>query len=314
MPGSAVRSFRDPWEHQAFFRAADMKVLVTDHGDYSSELTRIDLHRLWMQRNQTSLPQITHLANHAYRCPISFLTDAQQAPIYRNGKEVQPGTIIVGSPRAEYHYRMPVACRIGFMSLVPDDLTTLGRAIAGYDLTAPTETRLVCPSEHLMTRLLRLHEAAGHLAATVPEVLAHAEVARAIEQELVRTMICCLTEGTEVARDHTAHVPVIKRLENYLQQNTDRSLYVTEICAAIGVSDRTLRLHCMEHFGMSPHRYLWLRRMNLAQRALTLADPDATTVTTIANDYGFAELGRFAVEYRKLFGESPSATHRRVPD
>jgi AraC-like DNA-binding protein len=54
--------------------------------------------------------------------------------------------------------------------------------------------------------------------------------------------------------------------------------------------------------------------MHLARRALAVADARAKTVTEIANDYGFGELGRFAVEYRKLFGESPSMTLRRPSD
>jgi AraC-like DNA-binding protein len=65
---------------------------------------------------------------------------------------------------------------------------------------------------------------------------------------------------------------------------------------------------------MSPHRYLWLRRMHLTRRALALADSRAKTVTEIANDHGFGELGRFAVSHRNLFGESPSVTLRRPPD
>jgi AraC-like DNA-binding protein len=65
---------------------------------------------------------------------------------------------------------------------------------------------------------------------------------------------------------------------------------------------------------MSPTRYLWLRRMHLARRALRMADPEATTVTEIATNYGFWELGRFSVAYRALFGESPSASLRRPPD
>jgi transcriptional regulator GlxA family with amidase domain len=65
---------------------------------------------------------------------------------------------------------------------------------------------------------------------------------------------------------------------------------------------------------MSPIRYLWLRRMHLAHRALLKADPATATVTSVATDQGFWELGKFSVAYRSLFGESPSATLRRRPD
>jgi AraC-like DNA-binding protein len=61
---------------------------------------------------------------------------------------------------------------------------------------------------------------------------------------------------------------------------------------------------------MGPIRYLNLRRMHLVRRALLRADP-SKTVTQVATDHGFWELGRFAVGYRALFGESPSATLHR---
>jgi AraC-like DNA-binding protein len=103
----------------------------------------------------------------------------------------------------------------------------------------------------------------------------------------------------------------MQRLERLLEENPDNSLYLAEVCSAIGVPERTLRLHCMEHLGMGPHQYLWLRRMNLARRSLARSNALTTTVTSIANDHGFAELGRFAVAYRRLFGEAPSTTLRR---
>jgi len=54
---------------------------------------------------------------------------------------------------------------------------------------------------------------------------------------------------------------------------------------------------------MGPLRYLWLRRMHFARRALIRADPNLNTVTEIAADHGFCQLGRFSVQYRGLFGE-----------
>jgi AraC-like DNA-binding protein len=107
---------------------------------------------------------------------------------------------------------------------------------------------------------------------------------------------------------------VMRRFEQILEANPNEPLYITEVCAAIGVTDRTLRLHCQDHLGMNPQRYLWLRRMHLARRALAVADETMKTVTEIANEYGFGELGRFAVSYRKLYAEAPSVTLRRPPD
>jgi len=91
-------------------------------------------------------------------------------------------------------------------------------------------------------------------------------------------------------------------------------LFLIEVCAQVGVNERTLRNYCLEYLGMSPHRYLWRRRMNQVRHAVSLADPVEATVTTIATNYGFWELGRFSVAYRKLFGESPSTTLRKSPE
>jgi AraC-like DNA-binding protein len=316
MPSSAILSFTDPYAYQTAVRAADVEIVVTGRGDYRAELTRIDLHHLWMQRRWQSLPYIAHTTTHKNRSPIFFPTDPRQLPLRFSGMEVSPGDIVLVSSGAELYNHAPAGCHWGVMSLTPDHLAAAGRALVGRDLSAPAVTHPIRPSPPLVRRLLNLHKAAADLAATAPDMLAHPEVAKAIEQALVNAMIACLTDPAAVQRGSSSHqrLAVMRRFEQLLQANKEQPLYMAEVCAQLRVSDRTLRSQCKEHLGMGPHRYLWLRRMHLARRALALADGTSTTVTDIAMDHGFAELGRFAVSYRKLFGETPSVTLRRPPD
>ena len=129
----------------------------------------------------------------------------------------------------------------------------------------------------------------------------------------MHAIVTCLSEGVPIklGRGALGHTAVIARFEELLAVNYDQPLHLAEICAAIGASERTLRTICIENLGMGPIRYLWLRRMHLARRALIRATPHTTTVTEVATASGFWELGRFAVEYRALFGEAPSASLSR---
>jgi transcriptional regulator GlxA family with amidase domain len=188
--------------------------------------------------------------------------------------------------------------------------------LTGRDFTNGTHVLLVRPPPNVQSRLLKLHAAVSQLAKDVPDILTQTEVARAIEQQLLRAMVSCvaagLTDGD--ARHLVGRLGVMKRLEQYLRDNPLEPLYVTDICAAIGVTDRTLRSHCQQSLGMGPHEYLTLRRLRLARAALKAADPAVTTVTQVATGHGFWELGRFSEQYRKVFGELPSVTLRGAPE
>jgi transcriptional regulator GlxA family with amidase domain len=152
------------------------------------------------------------------------------------------------------------------------------------------------------------------LAEEAPEIIANPDAARGLEQALIEAMIGCLGKS-EVGEDNAAqqrHGLIMRRFHRVMAENLDQPLYLPEICKTIGVSDRTLRRCCQEHLGIGPKRYLLLRRMHLARRALRESSPTEETVTETATRYGFWHLGRFAVAYQSLFGEMPSATLRRA--
>jgi AraC-like DNA-binding protein len=315
MARSGVAAFTDPQPYQAAVRPAQVEILVTAKGDFRAELTRVELPRLWMQRGRESLPRVVHATVSVERPPIFFLVDADQAALHHSGMDVSFGEIVAVGAGSTHHHRSWAPCHWASLSLTREDLAAAGHALVGRDLSVPSMTHRLRPALPLMSRLLNLHEAVGHLAGAAPHILAQPEPARALEQALVHVMIMCLTDGApaEIGSGARRHTTILARFEELLAANHDRPLYLAEICAAIGASERTLRICCQEHLGMGPVRYLWLRRMHLARRALILATPETATVAAIAMDHGFWELGRFAGKYRTLFGESPSASLRRPP-
>jgi len=101
---------------------------------------------------------------------------------------------------------------------------------------------------------------------------------------------------------------LVQRAEKLALTYDDKPLQVSALSRALGVSERTLRKLFNEIHGRPPSRHLRMLRLSEVRRALLSARGHPVTVTEIATDFGFAELGRFSVEYRKAFGESPSTT------
>jgi AraC-like DNA-binding protein len=312
MPWSRVFSLSDPSACQAVIWSADVALLPTAKGNFHAELTQIGMNSLWMHRIRVSLPQVNTVAVKPGRRAIGFLIEPNSSPLLHCGLEVLPGDIVVNGFDVT-HQRSDANFHYGTMSLPIDDLDAAAEAIIGREFPKTPHKRVIRPNSALMLRLLKLHKSVGQLAHDSPDILELPPVLLALENELIHVMVRCLAEGAAVepTAGSCRHDAIVARFEKFLEANPDRPLYLPEICAAIGVAERTLRASCEEHLGMGPIRYLTLRRMHLVRRALTRLDPSKATVTQIVTDHGFWELGRFSVAYRMLFGESPSNTLRR---
>jgi AraC family ethanolamine operon transcriptional activator len=103
---------------------------------------------------------------------------------------------------------------------------------------------------------------------------------------------------------------VVEQAEAYLRAHQDTPVSVSRLCRIVGLSERALRNAFKQERGMSPHRFMLTDRLECVRRALRAAGTRPTTVSAIATDYGFYELGRFAGIYKQAFGESPSQTLR----
>ncbi len=315
MSWARVLTFDDPFPYQEAFRAADMKMFPTGKGKFRAEVTQVVLNQLWMLRHHENLPRIHAGVIKRGRRVFGFLTNAHQPELYSCGRVLAPGEIHANDFDVTHH-KSGGDTSGGTISLPAEEFDAACVAITGREIPEPSAREFIRPDPGLMGRLLQQHEMIGQMAKTRPDCFASAEVVRRLEQQVVYALIKCLAQGAVSTKTAgtVRHDLIVARFEAYLEANPNTPLYLNEVCAAIGTAERTLRIVCEEHVGMGPIRYLNLRRMHLVRRALMEAAPSTATVTQIATDHGFWELGRFSVNYRAIFGETPSSTLHRPPD
>jgi len=98
-------------------------------------------------------------------------------------------------------------------------------------------------------------------------MLAHKEVARAIEQELIHALINCLSADDDIIVIGRHEADVVLRLEDALMEYAGQRPSISELCAALGVTKRTLRICCTNVLGVTPSQYMHLRRLQMARAA-----------------------------------------------
>jgi len=115
---------------------------------------------------------------------------------------------------------------------------------------------------------------------------------------------------SKLGRPRVSRNEIVYSAMNSVKQPDCGNLSVAELAAGVGVSERTLRDAFQECFGMGPTRYLKLWRLIQVRRVFQNIDSSESNVTKIATRCGLWELGRFAKDYRLLFGELSSETLR----
>ncbi|HWC84563.1 MAG TPA: AraC family transcriptional regulator [Pseudonocardiaceae bacterium] len=113
------------------------------------------------------------------------------------------------------------------------------------------------------------------------------------------------------AEPATAPSRVVRTAVDLMHNHANKRQTLPDLARTIGVSTRTLEREFREHTGVSPMTYYRGVRLDRVNQRLRLADPDVTTIGEIATSEGFLNRGRFAADYRRRHGESPSQTYQR---
>jgi transcriptional regulator GlxA family with amidase domain len=107
-----------------------------------------------------------------------------------------------------------------------------------------------------------------------------------------------------------SHEDLVACAEAYARSHLENPAPIATLSRVVGRSERGLRDAFYAVRGMSPKRCLLVERLRKVRQILSDERSGATSVTRVAMTYGFYELGRFAGNYKREFGEAPSETLR----
>ncbi len=112
-------------------------------------------------------------------------------------------------------------------------------------------------------------------------------------------------------RPHEGTNSHVRRVEEYIDAHWNLPISVERLADVTGIGVRTIFASFKRHRGYTPQAYLKIVRLRKAREFLR--SPSANvTVANVALRCGFSNLGHFASDYRKAFGEVPSVTLERA--
>lgn len=311
MPRTFTSVFGEPDDFQGALREEGVvRLLVTGHGQFRARLTQIVLHRLRLAAGEEELSRIAFITVPADIVLVALPMGGRSSPIW-GGIETRAGEIAALGPGERLHARSDGSCGWGAIQMPAQDLVQYGRALSGAEFVVPPAARWR-PPPTAARHFRDLCRAAIRMAEARSGALIDIEAAHGLEQQLIHALVECLSAGPADEETPTArrHRGTLARFEDVLQ--AEPFFQMIEICAALGVSERTLRECCKRYLGVGPSRYRRLRRMQQVNLALRGGNTDRASVSEIAQRYGFRDPGRFATDYRAVYGELPSATLRRT--
>jgi transcriptional regulator GlxA family with amidase domain len=133
-----------------------------------------------------------------------------------------------------------------------------------------------------------------------------------LEALLVKTILDTLGRESSLAQvvDIRNVMPAyIKKVLSYMQSHCQEQIQLKDLSRIGDVSERTVSAGLNRYLHTSSAQYLKQLRLKHVNDDLRCATAN-TTVTDVAMHWGFNQLGWFSAEYRKEFGEAPSATLR----
>ena len=315
-PGVTVVEITDPTDASAGIELLDIDAVQLQSIPFRARRVTVGLEASAVLYQSTNLRLRTR--THVRKDLLAYVTFGARARGTVNGLAVRPGLMLAVEPGAEVTFVTDAGWESITFLIAPAEVSAhLAARQREREFHLPRGVEMLQVDPGQVRRLFdwgkRLTQAGARAPAPFNELK---EERQAAEADLLETLLATLRVASDLEPTRSDQVrqmqsQVVKTAEAYALSNAESRLYVTDLCRATAVSERTLEYAFKEVLGLSPMAYLVRLRLHRARKALLDATPRSTTVSAEALKWGFWHFGEFSRAYRACFGEAPSETLRR---
>ncbi len=229
------------------------------------------------------------------------------APGAVNGKSIAEDRIVLQAPGSSFLTALPAGFTATQIGIAEEQFEEVSRAIAP-DLSVRRGDFDVFAAAPGQIANVRRAMRSAILTPSIREATRN-EAASSIVADLLATAFDQGQAQFGPVLHRAAARRALDRAKEYIEANVTRAIRVASVCRYSGTTLSSLQRIFARDLGVSPQQYVMARRLNAVRRRLLAADEEQDfRVTEVAQDHGFAHLGRFAGSYRRYFGESPRET------
>jgi len=314
-PAVTVHEFRDPTAANAGIELIDQDAVQLQSKTLGVRRVIVRLEAATVVFHSVNLRVRTHTRVHEGQ--LAYVTFGAQATGTVNGMPVRPGMMLAAEPDAEGRFVVDAGWESITFLLRPQDIRAhLKARRRGSEFRRPHGLEALHVNPERALALFEWGKLLVETAARQPALFNDRERERiAAQVELVETLLTTLSGASDLQptrsdRTRQARSLTVKIAEDYALLHAGEPLYVTDLCRAAAVSERTLEYAFKEVLALTPVAYLLRLRLHRVRQALLAATPGTTTVSAEALNWGFWHFGEFSRAYKECFGELPSETLR----
>ena len=184
-------TYTDPDDYRSNVPGAVVDLVLTNRQAFEARVT-------WIKMRHIALVAIEEAAARtavvSWAAPGLFLSFPLRGEPIWNGRRLRRGDFLLQGRGACLHQITETSTHWGVIAIARQDLAAYSRTLLGVALKRTCIGPVLRPRGKSANALLRLHAQACRLAATKPDIMAHREVARALEDDLIVALVAAIAD------------------------------------------------------------------------------------------------------------------------